>query len=193
MCLNSHPQVVNHSTHLRHPVCCFVSFICADTGVYMTAYHVKMCTEGRCCTKNPELSHQMQVFAVYGMQHLMLIGLMLPWYAICTSSKPWQLLDTVAVLVSAAGIAIAAAADNSLHSFVSASKKERPPVLREGLWGFSRHPNHFGEQVWWWGVALFAVAVDEPWTLIGTAFNSLCMWKVCSIIHVQKCQPVCPS
>lgn len=128
-----------------------------------------------------------QVFAVYVMQHLMLVGLMLPWYAISTASTPWQHLDTAAVLVSASGIGIAALADNSLHAFVSSDRKGRPEVLREGLWNISRHPNHLGEQLWWWGAGLFAVAVGQPWQLIGTAFNSLCMWKVCSLRWLRLC------
>ena len=115
---------------------------------------------------------------MYVMQHLMLVGLMLPWCAISTSSMAWQHLDTAAVCVCAAGIGIAALADNSLHDFVSSHHGDRSEVLKDGLWGISRHPNHLGEQLWWWGAALFAVAVGQPWTLIGTAFNSLCMWKV---------------
>jgi steroid 5-alpha reductase family enzyme len=120
----------------------------------------------------------MQVFAVYIMQHLMLVGLMLPWYAMSASNLPWQPLDTLAVVTCIAGIVIAALADSSLHRYVTSSRKGRPEVLREGLWGISRHPNHFGEQLWWWGTGLFAVAVGQRWTLIGTAFNSVCMWKV---------------
>lgn len=124
----------------------------------------------------------LQVLTVYLMQHLMLVGLMLPWSAISTSSTPWRHLDTAAVLVSAAGIGIATLADNALHSFVSSHGDHRCEVLREGLWGISRHPGHLGEQMWWWGAGLFAVAAGQPWTLVGTAFNSLCMWKVPSLL-----------
>lgn len=42
-----------------------------------------------------------------------------------------------------------------------------------GLWRYSRHPNHVGEQLWWWGLALFGVSASgELWPLLGTAFNS---------------------
>ena len=37
----------------------------------------------------------------------------------------------------------------------------------------SRHPNYFGEQLWWWSLALFAIRVGHPWAVAGTAFNSL--------------------
>jgi hypothetical protein len=35
--------------------------------------------------------------------------------------------------------------------------------------------SYFGEQLWWWGLALWAVMLGQPWMVVGTAFNSLCM------------------
>lgn len=160
-------KVSTQSTALRNPRPRFLwTQVACKIGLYQC-----MLPSGGC----------VQVFAVYGMQHLMLVGLMLPWYPISTSSTPWQHLDTLAVLLSMAGIVIAALADTSLHEFMSSDRKGKPVVLREGLWGISRHPNHLGEQLWWWGAALFAVAAGQAWTLMGTAFNSLCMWKVCAL------------
>jgi steroid 5-alpha reductase family enzyme len=127
----------------------------------------------------------LQIGLVYAVQHAMLVGLLLPWQPIATSSLPWTWLDTVATIASTSGLLIAWLADNSLHRFVSskmrswAQDRRGEDVLRTGLWGICRHPNHFGEQLWWWGAALFAVAVGGRWTLMGTAFNSACMLKVC--------------
>lgn len=46
-------------------------------------------------------------------------------------------------------------------------------MKRAGLWRYSRHPNHVGEQLWWWGLALCGVSASgELWPLLGTAFNS---------------------
>jgi steroid 5-alpha reductase family enzyme len=49
------------------------------------------------------------------------------------------------------------------------------PLFAAGLWSLSRHPNYFGEQLFWWSLGGFAVAAGQPWALAGAAFNSACM------------------
>lgn len=124
-------------------------------------------------------------FLVYISQQLMLMGLTLPLYAISTTSAPGKAwLDTLAAAICLSGILIADQADSQLFKFVEDNKRRKErgeevaPVLNLGLWRWSRHPNYFGEQLFWWGFALFAVNVGQPWALIGTLFNSICMLEV---------------
>jgi steroid 5-alpha reductase family enzyme len=56
---------------------------------------------------------------------------------------------------------------------------------RAGLWRYSRHPNYFGEQLWWWSLGLFAAAVGRPWALAGAAFNSACMVGVTRLTEAR--------
>jgi steroid 5-alpha reductase family enzyme len=54
-----------------------------------------------------------------------------------------------------------------------------------GLWRYSRHPNYFGEQLWWWSLGVFAVNVGQPWALLGALFNSLCMVGVTRLTEAR--------
>lgn len=88
--------------------------------------------------------------------------------ALVDGTAPLGSLDAVAVLVTAAAIAIEARADRELHDFVAS----RPPahaVLKTGLWGRCRHPNYLGEVLLWWGLSVFALAADTTayWVVVG--------------------------
>ena len=62
--------------------------------------------------------------------------------------RPSTLWQVVAAVVCLTGIAVGYAADNQLRAYMTNPNK--PMLLETGLWKFSRHPNHFGEQTWWY-------------------------------------------
>lgn len=122
----------------------------------------------------------MSFWAVGVAQQFMLVPLVYPMYTITLASGgvEWTIVDSIATGGSLLGIGIACVADNQLYSYCNRSKKEKPPVLSEGLWSLSRHPNYVGEQIWWWSFALFAVARSDYLALIGAFINS------CVLVHV---------
>ncbi|MED6206197.1 hypothetical protein PIB30_024489 [Stylosanthes scabra] len=131
-------------------------------------------------------------FAIYLPHQIFLIALSLPMYVVHSVDQPLAMWDLVASLVCVSGIAIAYFADTELHKFVmSRSKKLReggdeavaPPVLESGLWYYSRHPNYFGEQVWWWGVFVFAWSMGHGWTFVGALSNSMCLAYVTKLVE----------
>ncbi|KAL0347481.1 UNVERIFIED_CONTAM: hypothetical protein Scaly_1764100 [Sesamum calycinum] len=81
--------------------------------------------------------------------------------------------------------------DTQLHNFVSRNEKLKQlgealvPNLDEGLWHYSRHPNYFGEQLWWWGLVIFAWNLEYGRMFIGALINSLCLAYVSEELKQQ--------
>ncbi|KAF2324967.1 hypothetical protein GH714_021937 [Hevea brasiliensis] len=61
--------------------------------------------------------------------------------------------------------------------------KASVPNLDRGLWCYSRHPNYFGEQLWWWGLVIFAWNLGHGWTFVGALINSLCLAYVTVLVE----------
>ena len=82
-------------------------------------------------------------------------------------------LTWVGVAVALAGIGIEATADWQLARF-KADRANRGQVMDRGLWGWSRHPNYFGEAVTWWGIGL--VAWHDGLTALGLLGPAVITW-----------------
>jgi|GEM_PF-1842164 len=119
-----------------------------------------------------------QFFYAYVSQHFMLVGLTLPFWAIAFRPAPLDALDVVLAAGALAGIVVAHLADTTLHTFMEANRdreargEAKVELLEEGVWRYSRHPNHFGEQLFWWCIAGYGMRLGEAWTVAGTAFNT---------------------
>lgn len=144
--------------------------------------------------ENPRSWWLLSFFAVGLAQQPMLCGISAPLYSIHFSEAagvPWGVMDTLAFCGAVAGLTTGFFADNQLRTFMlrneAARNAGRKPVLilEEGLWRYSRHPNYFGEQLWWWSLSLFAVNVGQPWAVAGTAFNS-CVLAYVTVMTEQK-------
>ncbi|KAJ3679801.1 hypothetical protein LUZ60_016079 [Juncus effusus] len=128
-------------------------------------------------------------FAVYLSQQVFLIGICLPMYAIHSSNQPFSIYDLTATLTCFTGITIAYFADTQLDKFMTQneiSKKLNVPIvpnLETGLWRYSRHPNYFGEQLFWWGLYFFAYNLGFKWMFVGPLVNSLCLGYVTVLVE----------
>jgi steroid 5-alpha reductase family enzyme len=88
---------------------------------------------------------------------------MLPVYAaVAISTREVNWLDYVACFLGIAAATIQLVADRQLHRFIANRKPGE--IIRSGLWGWSRHPNYFGELLFWFSMALFGLAaLPEGW------------------------------
>jgi steroid 5-alpha reductase family enzyme len=119
-----------------------------------------------------------QFLYIYVAQQFMLVGLTLPFFAIQFRDAPVGLWDWLLAALALVGIGIAHIADSSLDAFMRANEERvsrgeaKWPLLDRGIWRWSRHPNYFGEQLFWWAMAGFGVVLGMPWVVVGAALNS---------------------
>jgi steroid 5-alpha reductase family enzyme len=119
---------------------------------------------------------------------------MLPMYAaVALSTKAVGWLDYVAWAIGIVAVSIQLIADRQLHRFIATRKPGQ--IIDSGLWGWSRHPNYFGEISFWFSLALFGLAAYPEgwwWQIIGV-ISMLTMFLLASIPLMEKrsleCRP----
>ena len=93
---------------------------------------------------------------------MVFLGILPLHAALVTNPGGFGALDVVAAVVTLGAIVIETVADEQLRAF-RAHKREDGAICDVGLWGWSRHPNYFGEISFWAGLLLFGVAAGAPW------------------------------
>ena len=69
------------------------------------------------------------------------------------------------LVVAMGGLYMETSADIQLTKF--RAMKDKPPVLDTGWWTYTRHPNYFGDALFWWGIygAVVAATPEAIWTI----------------------------
>ncbi len=81
------------------------------------------------------------------------------------------------IFIAIAGLIIETLADLQLTRFRA---QKTGTILSTGLWARSRHPNYFGDAVFWWGIglAVIAAAPELIVTLLAPALMNLLLVKI---------------
>ena len=94
-----------------------------------------------------------RVFAVQGGAQW-LVALPVSVGAVLGTDHVWAVV--LGVVVWAVGFGFETVGDRQLAAYMARPRGERPSVMDEGLWGWTRHPNYFGDAAMWWGLWLIA-------------------------------------
>ena len=111
----------------------------------------------------------------------------LPIYAaVAMDARPLNALDYLAAAVTLIAILIELVSDIQLHRFLTHRKPGE--IMKTGLWALSRHPNYFGEWLFWAGLALFGLAAVPSawWWVLPGAIAMLVMFLFASIPMIDK-------
>jgi steroid 5-alpha reductase family enzyme len=99
---------------------------------------------------------------------MVFLGCLALYPTLAAGNNPFNILDIVAIVVTAGAIVLETAADEQMRSFTK-NNSNHGEIMAEGLWAYSRHPNYLGEVSFWWGLFFFALAADAAywWTIAG--------------------------
>lgn len=73
--------------------------------------------------------------------------------AAATAVWSWWLVG-LGIAVWTVGLFFEVVGDAQLAAYRRRPRDSRPPVMDQGLWGWTRHPNYFGDACIWWGLWL---------------------------------------
>jgi steroid 5-alpha reductase family enzyme len=102
-------------------------------------------------------------------------------YALAYSGNELNNLDMLAAFLAIAAVIIQIISDQQMYNF--RKNLSEPKTMKSGLWYYSRHPNYFGEILFWFSLFVFALATNltYAWLLIG----SLIMYALIAIASVS--------
>lgn len=99
------------------------------------------------------------------------------------SLTAWDAAGVAVWIIAVMGEAMA---DRQLDRFRRRAGN-RGKTCREGLWGWSRHPNYFFEWVHWWAYVLMGVGAPYGWvTLVGPVMMFLFLFGITGIPHAER-------
>ena len=106
--------------------------------------------------------------------------------ALAAARSSVNVLDILAAMITAAAIIIETRADFEVTRFQKLNPDHKL-LLKTGLWAYSRHPNYFGEILFWWGIYLFGLAANPNywWFIIGPISITL-LFIFISIPMIEK-------
>ena len=105
------------------------------------------------------------VWKVFGLQAVLAWVVSAPVIGGATTSVRWPWLVWVGVVLWAVGLGFEAIGDAQLAAFKRDPQRGR--IMDRGLWGWTRHPNYFGDACMWWGLWLVVGLSSGP--LVGLA------------------------
>jgi steroid 5-alpha reductase family enzyme len=114
------------------------------------------------------------------------LGTVPVYVAVALPGRDAGWLDVVALVVGLGAVLLELVADGQMRRFVA----ERQPgqAMDRGLWGWSRHPNYFGEISFWVSLALFGIAASpgDWWWLVLGAVAMVALFLGASIPMMEK-------
>lgn len=142
-------------------------------------------------TKHPKLWWLISLGGIHLLPTLVVFMAMLPVFSYINAFyKPVEINGTIVICicVSLLAIVIETLADMQMDTFKKHSTDDKT-INRTGLWKKSRHPNYFGEILFWVSMFLFCISVaSNMWVMVFSPLVVFLLFGVVSIPMMEKRQ-----
>ena len=128
------------------------------------------------------------LFSVFLLQGILIWIISLAPQLAQMSPVPARLtwIDGLGLFIWAVGFTFEAVGDYQMNRFRS-NPANAGKVMDKGLWGYTRHPNYFGESLVWWGIFIIALATPYGWWgLISPVLITVLLLKVSGVAMMEK-------
>ena len=136
-------------------------------GLYLFFRNIKKDEDKRYIKIRDSIGNIGLYFITYMIQ-VILIGLVsLPIQILIIQNEAIDLnfISLIGVIVTFTGIIIESIADLQMSKF-KAIPNNKGKLMDKGLWQFSRHPNYFGDSLFWWGIFIFSYSYTSNLLII---------------------------
>jgi len=118
---------------------------------------------------------------------LVFLGLVPTYYAM-KLTDPIGIVDIIAILITFGAVLIELISDEQLRSFRKSQEFKSGKSIAKGLWRHSRHPNYFGEVMFWVGLSIFGFHFDlnSFWWLFAGSISMILLFVFISIPMMEK-------
>ena len=126
-------------------------------------------------------------FINYLIQAILIAIVSLPLQSVLsTNNLELNIISWLSGIIALAGITIEALSDKQLKAF----KKDtlnNGKVMSLGLWNYSRHPNYFGNSLFWWGISIYSLSLTfELIVLISPIVMTYFLLKVSGVSMLES-------
>ena len=125
--------------------------------IYLFSRNIKKDEDKRYVKIRGSIGNVGLYFITYMIQVVLIgiVSLPIQLLMIQTEFNNISVVSLIGVIVSLLGIVIESIADHQMTKF-KAKPNNIGKLMNKGLWQYSRHPNYFGDSMFWWGIFLFS-------------------------------------
>ena len=126
-------------------------------------------------------------FINYLIQAILIAIVSLPLQSVLsTNNLELNIISWLSGTIALAGITIEALSDKQLKAFKK-NTLNNGKVMSLGLWNYSRHPNYFGNSLFWWGISIYSLSLTfELIVLVSPIIMTYFLLKVSGVSMLES-------